>query len=446
MCKFVNHISLYLQFLNLQPEIVPCSTLSSDRPRSQQTKATIGYSPKQTTLPPSPPPATHSPVHAQSPPRKCRSPSVKLVHLSDDVLLQIISHLLQPVFVNGKRRIGFQSIRNVMPLASCSTRLFKLFKKFLTDVDLSNLSSSTRTVDAPQNQHQLRFACHVANKNLQRLYLRNSCHLSRDFGLIPSHCTALRTLDLSFNSSVDDQLLHAISTNIKTLNNVLIRKCRRVTDAGVVSLANNCAQLACLDVGAVSMLTDEAVIHLSRMRKDTLRILILSFCPRLTNACMPFLSQLQLTALFLRSTCVSDIGVQCLVKDSVIANSLNTVDLIDCAHVTDVSFRLLWTHCASIRGQLREKGGVRRGAMRNAVSLLDGYIRIVSVTDDASNCRMTYVVVCDAGSVNAVERTTALAGHLSLDPELVRILCCNTGARVSSDVRVMLKEQFGCAV
>lgn len=161
---------------------------------------------------------------------------------------------------------------------------------------------------------------------------------------------------------------------------------------------------------------------------------------------MPFLSQLQLSGLFLRSTCISDFGIRCLMRDSVISESLQTIDLLDCPHVTGISFNILWTFCTPLREMLRDRGGLRPGSLRNAVSLLDGYVRVITITDHGTNCRVTYVVACDAGSVNAVEQIASVNGDVSLDPEQVRILGYNMGTHVSRGVREMMKHQYGVVV
>lgn len=444
MCKFVNNFSFYFQFLHIQTPSVRLTTTRSAKTLQQSPPDRI-HAPKTTTLvtPPSTP--SSNPVSSASPLRKPRQQTVKLLDLSDDVLLHIFAKLLNPIIVNNKRRLVFDSIQEALPLASSNRRLFDLFTTFLTDIDLSNFKSCSSGTEALKFK-PLRTVCHVAKTNLRRLYLRNSYSLSSDLGVISEQCTGLRTLDLSFIPAVDDELLYNISTKISGLSNVLIRKCRRVTDTGVMSLARHCKHLACLDIAAVSMITDRAVAELAKERKSTLRILVLSFCPRLTNACMPFLSQLRLSALFLRSTCISDFGVRCLMRESVISESLQTIDLLDCPHVTGVSFNILWTFCTGLREILRDHGGLRPGSLRNAVSLLDGYIRVITITDHGTNCRVTYVVACDAGSLNAVEQIALVHGEMSLDPEQVRILGYNIGAHVSRGVGEMMKQQYGIVV
>lgn len=441
MCKVANNFSIYFPFLQFQRPPLLSAPFSSTKKTTQTETQTYNHTPNKTSS------ASLAPVSLPltSPLRKPRHQTLKLLDLSDDVLLQIFTKLLNPVIVNDRRRIVFQSFQDAFPFASANKRLFALFTMFLTDVDLSNFSFSPCKYQ-PSKLRPLRFVCHVANTRLQRLYLRASHDLSSDLGLISNHCSALRTLDLSFIPAVDDHMLRDIAINIGTLTNILIRKCRRVTDAGIISLAQHCKQLECLDVAAVSLITDRAVIYLATERQSTLKILILSFCSRLTNACMPHLGRLQLSALFLRSTCISDFGVRCLIRNNAISNSLQIIDLLDCPHVTGISFNILWHFCEPIRRVLYDRGGLRRGAMRNAVSLMDSYIRVVTVTDHASKCRVTYVVACDAGSLNAVEQIAAVRGEMSLDAEQVRVLGYNTGTLVSSGVRSMMKQQFGVVV
>lgn len=372
-----------------------------------------------------------------------------LLDLSDDILVQILERLLNPVTVNRKRRITLSSIQDGLPLASTSARLFKLFTSFLTDIDISDTSSSTvsSTIRSGKYLPSLVTVTRWAGIQAQRLYLRRFKGPSQDLMSIPLHCTALRTVDLSFNSSVDDSLLTSIATKIPTLTNILLRKCRRVTDTGVIMLARHCTQLMSLDLSAISLLTDHAVIQIAHLRQRTLRILILSHCPQLTDSCALPLSKLSLSALFFRGSCISDSAVRTLVSNSLCGKSLHCIDLLDCPRITSTSFNVIWTHCANIRSRLHcQSDIVRRSTFQSAIRLLDDYIRIVFATDVDTGRSMTYVGVCDAGTVNAVESAIMGHGSLAVDTEEFRILHEFVGHVELADVRRMIREQFGVVV
>jgi hypothetical protein len=112
--------------------------------------------------------------------------------------------------------------------------------------------------------------------SLQSLFLSGSEDLQQS-DLHPSipHLRKLRSLDISRCVQLDDSTLHLLSQHVSdTLEVLYIKGLRKVTDDGVISIAQSCSKLKVLEVSYIPI-TDQAGIaigeHLTNLRAVYMR-------------------------------------------------------------------------------------------------------------------------------------------------------------------------------
>lgn len=357
---------------------------------------------------------------------------VRLLDLSDDVLAVIFGFVLSPVQVSSHRRLSAKSISSGLAFACTNTRLMSLFAASLVDLEL--WSSGTLT-----NQG-LRFLVRSGGPSVRRLILRGCSLLSRSFEDVTTHCTNIRTLDVSLLASIDDDLLKRLCSGVgHTLESLLIRRCVQLTDDGIVAVADHCSKLNALDAAGLEKITDRGVMVLCNTRRDTLRILILSWCSQLTDTSLIALATMQLRAVFLRGLLISDRGIEVLAKG--IGSHLMAIDLLDCPNLTNFAFSTsLKEHCAQLQEKLELASS--RDMFQNSVSILHGYVHIVAGVSQ-SGSRSTLICIVDAGSANAFAFQVLSGEAISFESNDVKVLATNSGLAVTDETKDFVKECFG---
>lgn len=364
---------------------------------------------------------------------------MSLLHLPDDALSQILRKVLEPVSVEGRERVTLLGLSNVRPVSMTCTRLRRLVGGLLTDVDLSN-GGSTHSPAAGGRTYAsrygsgrlLRFGSAVGGAHMRRLYLRWRYDASWDLRLTAAHCSALRTLDLSFHAGVDDTALRAfMATSGSTLRALLVRACGNLSASGILHAVQHCPLLHSLDVSAVPAVTDDVISHIIRARAPTLRVLAASHCKRVGNASLLAVANhqhLQLQALFLRATAVTDMGVYALADNTTRARRakaerLEAVDIVDCAHVTNAAFTALHRGCPLIRERMDAAGGIQTEALANAVAIVADYVVPITADDPAvPGRRAIFLALADAACAHAIEASVRIHQALPVHPHELRII------------------------
>ena len=350
--------------------------------------------------------------------------------LDDDILHVIFEKVLNPVNVSGKNRISESALNRAIPLACASTRLMSIFLRSLTDLEL--WTSATIT-DAG-----LSFLCTHAKPYIKRLVLRRCNRLHRSLPLI-AHCQAIKSLDLSCVYGVDDDIITRICAGIgSTVQSLLLRRCLRITDEGIFAIADSCVQLRALDIAGLVRITDKAVERVTALRRDTLQILVLSWCHQLTDASLHMLAHTNLQAVFLRSLNISDSGVEAMVGG--IGDKIVALDLVDCADVTNSVFTGCLQKCANLRGNLGRAD--RRSFFQNSVSLMTGYVFVVGGLNEYGQ-ESTVVCVVDAGSANSFAFHVLSGESMTFDADDVKVIATNSGLRMTERTRGFLRRDFG---
>lgn len=358
-------------------------------------------------------------------------PSVKLLSLPDEALLQVFDRLLNYVHVSRRRRISRTSLANALPLAATCHRLFALLCSILNDLELWSPPSITDS--------GLLFLTKYVGPNIRRLILRGTL-LTHSLSSLSS-CTALRTLDLSSLSQVTDSLMHRLCVAIgSTLQSLLIRRCTSLTDATLRSIADHCVCISALDAASLNI-SDQAVGYLCDRRGMQLRIVILSWCHGVSDASLRSLAKTEVKALFLRGLRISDAAVEDLVRG--LGHNLYSLDLLDCPNLTNYVFTHVRRHCVHMRNKLAN--AENRAIFQNSVSLLDGYIHVVSGVTQFGQ-QSTLICIVDAGIANAFG-FQVLSGHsISFNSDDVKILATNSGLQITDETREFVSESFGISI
>lgn len=125
----------------------------------------------------------------------------------------------------------------------------------------------------------------VTDKHLERMMRRNTgltvLGLSRCPGvgslalvLIPSLCVGLKTVDLSHNANVTDDVLGQLAKCCRKLGSLYLQYCVFITDVGVQTLAVevNHDTLTSLDLSGCARLSDHSVIPLGQLCRKLRRL------------------------------------------------------------------------------------------------------------------------------------------------------------------------------
>ncbi|KAL7021196.1 hypothetical protein ACKWTF_011794 [Chironomus riparius] len=88
----------------------------------------------------------------------------------------------------------------------------------------------------------------------------NGCVTNNKFGLIPllRAQNELEMLNLSESPAVEETILMEISTNLKHIRRLILRKCSHVTDYSLVPISR-CEYLEAIDITACDLVTDEGI-------------------------------------------------------------------------------------------------------------------------------------------------------------------------------------------
>ncbi|XP_044463127.1 EIN3-binding F-box protein 1-like [Mangifera indica] len=129
---------------------------------------------------------------------------------------------------------------------------------------------------------------------LQHVDLSGLCGIT-DLGILPlmESCEAgLVKVNLSRCLNLTDEVVSALARlHGETLELLCLDGCRRITDTSLVAIADNCVFLSDLDVSKCAI-TDSGVAILSHAEKLNLQVLSLSGCSEVSNKSIPSLKKL----------------------------------------------------------------------------------------------------------------------------------------------------------
>ena len=203
-------------------------------------------------------------------------------------------------------------------------------------------------------------------------------------------------LDFSYQEKLTDVALLAIAQHLPKLELLRMSTAPLISDVGVVALAQNCAALKTLDLGDTTI-TDAA---LSALANDChkLQNLYVSGCSKISDTGVIALAQKSsaLKTLDLGSTHVTDAGV------SAVAKHCTNIEALYLSHVanglTDVALRVIAQHLPKLRllhlsicSGISDSGVIELARNCHALKELDLSNTLVtdaSVSAIASNCPM----------------------------------------------------------
>lgn len=225
-----------------------------------------------------------------------------------------------------------------------------------------------------------------------------------------------------------------------TLQSLLIRRCTSLTDAAIASIADHCVSISALDAASLNI-SDQAVAYLCQRRGAQLRIVILSWCHKIGDASLHALAKTGIKALFLRGLGISDAAVEVLVNG--LGDNLYSLDLLDCPNLTNHSFTVVRRHCIHMRDKL--ENAENRDIFQNSVSLLDGYIHVISGVTQFGQ-QSTLICIVDAGSANAFGFQVLSGQAISFDSDDIKVLATNSGLQITDETRAFVSESFGVLI
>lgn len=179
----------------------------------------------------------------------------------------------------------------------------------------------------------------------------SGCRKLTDTGLIviAQSCSNLRGLHLCGCKLVTDELLLALSRNCPRLEELGLSGCHNVTDSGLSTLVNGCRRLRFLDLSKCSMIGDEGVSQIARSSSSSLRTLKLMDCLNVSEQSIYALANSceSLETLVLGGCRnVSEESVKAIVAAS--SSSIKNLRVDWCLDVGDSAVRCILSRCRSL--------------------------------------------------------------------------------------------------
>lgn len=185
---------------------------------------------------------------------------------------------------------------------------------------------------------------------LDTIYLAQ-CERVTELGLrLLAHNCQLVVVDLSDCPQITDTILQALAAGCWMIQTFIMKRCQRITDAGIVKIAQCCKDLRHLDVSEcehVGEYGDKALIEISKYCSK-LTVLDLFGCRHVHDAGVraiargcPLLTTLKLTG----CRDVSSVAIRALANQ---CHQLQTLSLAGCIKTTNQDLRDIATKCSNI--------------------------------------------------------------------------------------------------
>ncbi|CAN8069673.1 unnamed protein product [Agarophyton chilense] len=377
--------------------------------------------------------------HKSPPPQHyvCSEPTFDrsaLLSLPDDILFEIVyrlTHSPHPTRTTSMNLVEQHTYKKGLPLASTSTKLANLFYSSLDNVCLSSTKVDDTAVQA--------LATNAAHA-LRRLVLRD-CHISNNALLSLKNAVHLRSLDLSFVTTINDiGLTSFCNAAAPRLTTLLLRSCPGITDAAMRTVGK-CHQLHTLDLSYCKQLTDHGIVDVIAGCGSSLRLLAIAHIPSLTDHSLigigtfcPNLLQLCARGLHF----VTDIGFSSLCSG--IGKNIEGIDVTACNGLTrDATLRSFRFYCPKIYAHIMPAFAART-LRQIIISTLRQNIFIVHGSDPLSGNETVHTVLIDNGDIVSASLLSSGTIDLSL---LGVVLCKSYGSGLNDDTKKMLEVDYG---
>lgn len=361
----------------------------------------------------------------------------RLFALPDDMLLEIVrrvTHARHDAPANGSTLVvDHRSYARSIALAQTSRQLEHYFYRSLDNVCLSSDAVDDQVVD--------RLARRTAAV-LNRIVLRGCTNVSNHaVHSLAEHSQALRSVDLSFITSVtDDGIIALCASTAPRLRKLLLRKCERVGDASLKAVAQ-CAQLDTLDLSYCPRVTDVGLFKVAFGCGKSLRLLAVSHDVLLTDRALRFVGR---HCKVLNQFCarglpnISDVGLRDLCEG--LRDVVEGIDVTDCISITrDSTLLSLRTYCKKIYTHIIPSFASK--SLRHIlVSTLRQNIFIVHGSDPNSGRETVHTVLIDNGDIVSASLLSSGTTDLSM---LGIVLCKSYGKVLDEGTKKMLEDDYG---
>ena len=365
---------------------------------------------------------------------------LKLLNLSDDLLLTIITHVMAPAKEGVRTIITEESIRASLPLAMTCHQMYNIWKSSMQDLEL--------WVSGKLNDRGLHSICKGNGGALHRLGLRR-CNLisSAGFASVANYCTRLRSIDVSHTQIDDATLINLVNCTGRSLQFLALHGCTNISRKAITAIADRCHHLRFLDIGSIPSVDDEAVAYLTSKLGCTIRTMVLSHCKHLSDTSMADIGKncTSLMSLTIRSLCnITDAGLHKLCKG--VGERLQILDVLDCTGLTMGGyFTTMESHCPHVFRYLQESNYVdhlgERCLRDNIIATMPGLIYRISATDAIRRLPALYFLLLDESTLRPF-RVSVQSKSLNLS-DFGTVLISNFGKRPTQKTRSVLLSRFG---
>lgn len=287
------------------------------------------------------------------PPKEQVASGVSIGCLSEDLLVEIFSHLPQLPHLLRVRQVCLRWYR-----LSCNARLWQTLSfeghENVTSANINTLCTSTRALRkltrlslarihgvseaavraipraecaATLESVDLSWCSGASDRSvvefsrcpgLRELRLSHCSQVSRrSVRILAVRCPRLEVLDLNCIGGIRDNLLEVIGQNCPYLRVLNLANARNVTDDGITYITRGCTKLEVLDISWCGKVTDWGILRIAQS--------------------MPGLRDVGLS-----ETKVTDNGIADLTRSCV---NLHALHLARCVNITDTGVESVITHC-----------------------------------------------------------------------------------------------------
>lgn len=359
---------------------------------------------------------------------------MRLQDLPDDVLSHIIVTVMNPVTVGANARMVEQSYRAALPLSLTCRKLHTLFQAELVDCELWQ---SGRIDDIG-----LAAIARNANTHVRRMILRKCSRISV-YGLqaLATHCSNVRTIDLSYMDITDDELGMVIRGTAGSLRSLLVRGCAKLTDRSLVVIGRVCKMLEAVDICGLPLISDEGIEEMARGVGERLTMIVCSECPGLTDCALESFGKWcgQLEVVTCRALGgITNGGLDALCRG--LGEKLAILDILDCDEVKVRGFLdSARKYCPQLARRYERAEG--RSLRQMIISSLSGFIFHVTGSDIHNGKSAVYFLLVDSGTCNSFRVSI---GSSSLDlTKYGSILASCFGEAPNDQVKQTLLTLYG---
>lgn len=364
-----------------------------------------------------------------------------LLDLSEDVLANIITHVMSPAKEGFRKIVTEEGMRASLPLAQTCRALHAVWERSMLDLEL--------WVSGNLDDAGLLSICRGNGAHIRRLGIRNCSNLTpRALEMLPRLCPNLRSLDLSHLTTLSDDVVVDLARSAgSSLHFLALHGCTALTRRSIDAIARHCTSLRFLDVGAIPAVDDDAVCLLARSLGRTLRTLILSRCAAVSDASMPILGSAceALMSLTMRALpLLTDAGLAALCRG--VGERIQILDVLDCTGLTLCGyFGTMELHCPHVFRYLEESNYAEHFGKRclrdNIIATMPGLIYRISATDAFRRRPALYFLLLDESTLRPF-RVSVQSKSLNLS-DFGTVLISNFGKRPTIHTRRVLLDRFG---